>query len=414
MRYGLIGEKLGHSFSKIIHEQLANYTYDLIPLEPEALDGFLRKKDFTAINVTIPYKKSVLPYLDEIQPEAKKIGAVNSIVNQNGRLIGYNTDYNGFRYLLEKNNVNPKNKKVLILGKGGAANSAFAVLNDLGAREILQVYYKESQETITYAQAYEFHKDTEIIINTTPVGMYPKGEESPIHLNHFPNLIAVVDVIYNPLRTKLILDAQEKGYIGVGGLEMLVAQAKYAVEIFKDIKIDDDIIEKVHSKLLHQRRNLVLIGMSGCGKSTIGRAIAEKLERPFFDTDEEIIKRIDMSISSYFKIHGEESFRQIEKEVVLSLSKENSAIIATGGGVVLNQDNIRALKQNGHILWIKREAHQLESGNGRPLAPDQETTQKLYQKRIPFYEKAAEAIFENQDTVAHVVASILQYYEKNS
>lgn len=407
MKYGLIGEKLGHSFSKIIHEQLANDTYDLMPLSPDALEGFLTQKNFHAINVTIPYKESVLPYLDNIHPKAKKIGAVNTIVNENNRLTGYNTDYDGFHYLLENNHIQPKMKKVLILGKGGAAKSASAVLGDLGASEIHQVYYKESPETITYAQAYTLHSDAEIIINTTPVGMYPKSTVSPIDLSHFPKLLAVVDVIYNPLRTKLVLEAQERGCIGVGGLEMLVAQAKSASEIFHNNTLDETLTKKIHDALFQERQNLVLIGMSGCGKTTMGKALAQALGKPFFDTDEEILKRIGMPIATYFAQFGEVAFRQVEKEVVQSFSGETGIILATGGGVVTDAQNIQALKQNGRILWIKRDVSRLESGSGRPLAPNQEATKALYAKRLPLYQNAAEVIFENQGSVDEGILHLL-------
>ncbi|MCI8704116.1 MAG: shikimate dehydrogenase [Anaerotignum sp.] len=255
MRYGLIGEKLGHSFSKTIHEQLANYTYDLIPLSREELDVFMKEKNFAALNVTIPYKETVIPYLDEINPHAKAIGAVNTIVNRNGRLCGYNTDFYGFRYLLEQNNISVQGKKTLVLGRGGAAKAVKAVLREMGAAEILTVYYKPAVDTISYETCYEMHSDAQIIVNATPVGMFPHTEESPILLERFPCLEGVVDVVYNPLRTQLILDAESREIPCAGGLEMLIAQAKYAVEIFLGKSLPADSIEAIHKSLLQEHRN---------------------------------------------------------------------------------------------------------------------------------------------------------------
>ena len=277
MRYGLIGEKLGHSFSKIIHEQLADYTYDLIPLTKEELDIFMTEKQFSALNVTIPYKETVIPYLDEVNAHAMKIGAVNTIVNRDGKLTGYNTDFYGFRYMLQHNGIDVQNKKALVLGKGGASKAVIAVLEELGVKEILTVYYKENPETITYEECYQNHTDTEIIVNTTPVGMYPKADDCPIDLGRFPHLSGVADVVYNPLRTQLIIEAEKRGINAAGGLEMLVAQAKYAAEIFLDTKIEDNRIDEIHADLVKERSNLVLIGMSGGGKTSLGRKAAKKL-----------------------------------------------------------------------------------------------------------------------------------------
>lgn len=398
MRYGLIGKTLGHSFSKIIHEQLADYTYDLIPLSREELDSFLKEKAFAALNVTIPYKETVIPYLDEIDPHAEAIGAVNTIVNRCGRLCGYNTDFYGFRYLLEHNGISVHGKKTLVLGRGGAAKAVIAALKEMGAAQILTVYYKDAPGTISYVECYEKHCDAEIIVNTTPVGMFPHAEESPIDLSCFPRLEGVADVIYNPLRTRLLLDAESRGITCAGGLEMLVAQAKYAVEIFLDKPLPAGSIEKTNNALLQERRNLVLIGMSGCGKTTLGRLAAERLGKGFVDTDEKIVERIGMPISAFFAQNGEAAFREIETEVLREVSAQNGLVISTGGGVVKNPENIRLLKQNGKLIWLKRPAMLLESGNGRPLAPDSEAAAKLYHERLPLYTAAAEAIVENDST----------------
>ncbi|MBQ2924023.1 MAG: shikimate dehydrogenase [Anaerotignum sp.] len=411
MKYGLIGEKLGHSFSKIIHEQLADYTYDLIPLTREELDVFLQKKSFSALNVTIPYKETVIPYLDEVDAHARKIGAVNTIVNRNGILKGYNTDFYGFRYMLLHNGIDVRNKKVLVLGKGGASKAVIAVLEEMGAKEIRTVYYKENPETITYEECYQNHADAEIIVNTTPVGMYPKADECPIELNRFPRLCGVADVVYNPLRTQLIIEAQKRNIPGAGGLEMLVAQAKYAAEIFLDTKIDDCRIDEIHADLLKERSNLVLIGMSGGGKTVLGKKAAEKLGKTFVDTDEEIVKRIGMPIADFFAKKGEPAFRKMETEVLHEISSRNDLVISTGGGIVKNPLNIEYLKRNGRIIWLKRDAELLQSGNGRPLAPDKAATLKLYEERLPLYTASAEAIAENNGTAEEGLENILKAYK---
>ena len=411
MRYGLIGEKLGHSFSKIIHEQLADYTYDLIPLTREELNIFMTEKQFSALNVTIPYKETVIPYLDEMDAHARKIGAVNTIVNRNGKLTGYNTDFYGFRYMLLHNGIDVKNKKTLVLGKGGASKAVIAVLEELGAKEILTVYYKENPETITYEDCYQNHSDAEIIVNTTPVGMFPKADDCPIDLDRFPNLSGVADVVYNPMRTQLIIEAEKRNIPAAGGLEMLVAQAKYAVEIFLDTKIDDSRIDEINAGLIKERSNLVLIGMSGGGKTSLGRKAAEKLGKTFVDTDEEILKRIGMPIADFFAKEGEPAFRKIETEVLHELSSQNNLVISTGGGIVKNPLNVDYLKRNGRIIWLNRNAELLQSGNGRPLAPDKVATLKLYEERLPLYTAAAEAIAENNGTEEEGLLSILKVYE---
>ncbi|MBR5794394.1 MAG: shikimate dehydrogenase [Anaerotignum sp.] len=412
MRYGLIGEKLGHSFSKIIHEQLADYTYDLIPLSKEELDIFMQEKQFAALNVTIPYKETVIPYLDEIDAHAEKIGAVNTIVNRNGNLKGYNTDFYGFRYMLLQNNIDVKGKKALVLGKGGASKAVIAVLEEMGAEEILTVYYKENPETITYEECYKNHSDAEVIVNTTPVGMYPKADDCPIDLDKFPSLKGVADVVYNPLRTQLIIEAEKRNIPSAGGLEMLVAQAKYAVEIFLDTKMEDTCIQKINTALTKERSNLVLIGMSGGGKTVLGQKAAEKLGKQFVDTDAEIVKRIGMPITDFFAKEGEPAFRKIETEVLHELSSQNNLVISTGGGIVKNPLNVEFLKRNGRIIWLKRDAELLQSGNGRPLAPNMAATKKLYEERLPLYTAAAEAIAENNGTAEEGLESILSAYEK--
>lgn len=253
MDYGLIGEKLGHSYSKDIHEMLADYTYDICPLSREEFKTFMEKHDFKAINVTIPYKQEVIPYLDEMDENAKAIGAVNTIVNQNGRLCGHNTDFSGFLYMLKKHSIEVAGKKCVVLGDGGASKAVVAVLKKLGAGEIIIVDIIQTEAAITYEECFEKHTDAEFIANTSPVGMFPKSDASPVDLSLFPNCKAVADVIYNPLETKLVSQAKSLGMIGVNGLEMLVAQALYAVEFFLDTKLDEARIDEVFQKIYQDK-----------------------------------------------------------------------------------------------------------------------------------------------------------------
>lgn len=412
MSYGLIGEKLGHSFSKIIHEELANYEYSLFPLSREEFAPFMKKKDFTAINVTIPYKEMVFEYLHHIDEKAKKIGAVNTIVNRNGELYGYNTDYDGFLYMLKKNKFdNAKGKKVLILGKGGASKACGAVFSDLGSN-IEYVYYKKAEGFLTYNDCYLHHKDANIIVNTTPVGMYPNSDKSPIDLKQFNSLEGVVDVVYNPIKTQLLVEAEEMGIPTVGGMEMLVAQAKFAVEIFTDKSLDDNSIPKVYQRILAEKSNIVLIGMSGSGKTYVGKALADRLGRKFVDSDEAIVEKLKMPIADFFNEHGEAPFRVIESEILEEIAKENSIVLATGGGVIKDKNNVLNLKKNGLVFWLHRSLDMLEFGNGRPLVSDAKATEKLYNERYPIYEKSAHIRIENEEELEKCVDEIISAYNE--
>ena len=287
MKYGLIGEKLPHSFSKIIHAKIADYDYELKELKKSELEEFMLAKDFCAVNVTIPYKKEVMKYLDNISHSAKKIGAVNTVVNKNGALFGYNTDYLGLKSLIEKKGVDLKGKTVLILGSGGTSLTALGVCEDMGAKEVLRVSRNKKGNCITYSDLSEYYH-ADVIINTTPVGMYPDTDKTPLDISSFKKLEAVFDVIYNPLRTNLVLSAQNIGVKAEGGLYMLVAQAVYASEYFLDKKYDEKLIDKIYSSLLCERENIVLSGMPGSGKSTVGKMLANDLNKAFIDTDEEL------------------------------------------------------------------------------------------------------------------------------
>lgn len=390
MEYGLIGEKLGHSFSKVIHNALCNYDYQLMELAPLELEGFMKRADFKAINVTMPYKEKILPFLDYIDPQAEEIGAVNTVVNQNGRLFGYNTDFLGLKALILKNGISLKDKKVLILGSGGTSKTACAVARDLNAAEIFRVSRSGGEGLITYEEAVFHHSDTDVIINTTPCGMYPDIGKAPIDIDDFKSLTAVVDVIYNPLASELVIKARQKGIKAIGGFYMLVAQAFYAAEKFvgRQLKLSD--MERIYNRLLVDRKNLVLIGMPGCGKSTIGRELAAELGKKFVDSDELIVNRTNKTIPEIFAECGEVGFRKIESEVIAELSSDGSSVIATGGGAILNSRNVELLKENGTIIFIDRPLRYLVTTSDRPLSQDREMLEKRYNERYSLYCEAAD------------------------
>ena len=351
MKYGLIGEKLGHSFSKIIHEQLADYTFDLMPLRKEEVPAFMKAKAFTAINVTIPYKETVLPYLDEIDTAAQTIGAVNTIVNHDGRLYGYNTDYYGFHYMLEKYHVAIDGKKILILGKGGAAKAVHTVVTDMGAETIHTVYYKPNPETITYEACYEEHSDAHVIINTTPVGMFPHAKEAPIDLTPFHHLEAVVDVVYNPLRTKFVLEGAKRGVKHVGGLEMLIAQAKHAVEIFLDTTVEMTEIERIYRSMLLERSNLILIGAEEQLEKAVAEATNKKYAKPFHT----LLAAIDMPLQDYLLQNGQAALYALEDAILGDLAEQNNLVLSVNEASALRPDNHWYLQTNGILIWIQNE-----------------------------------------------------------
>ena len=379
MKYGLIGEKLGHSFSKTVHSKIADYEYCLFEIAKADLNTFMQKRDFCGINVTIPYKQAVIPYLDYISDEAKSIGAVNTVVNKNGKLYGYNTDFFGLKLLIEKNNIEITNKTVLILGSGGTSKTAKAVCESLSAKEIFTVSRSGGEGLITYEEAYT--KNAQIIINTTPLGMYPNIDAKPIKLEGFNGLEAVVDVIYNPLKTRLVIDAENRGIRAVGGLYMLYAQAVSAAEIFSD----NEIKTNAFNEILKEKQNIVLIGMPSCGKTTSGKLLAQELGKEFIDTDLEIVKKAGMEIPEIFEKFGEEYFRNLESEAIKELSQNQSLVIATGGGAVLRSENVDALRQNGKIIFIDRPLDMLITTDDRPLSSSRELLEERYYERYPTY-----------------------------
>lgn len=386
MEYGLIGEKLGHSFSKIIHEKLADYTYELCPLAKDELDAFMTAKQFKAINVTIPYKQDVIPHCDVLDDSAKRIGVVNTIVNRDGKLFGYNTDFAGFLYNLNAHGITLKDKKVMICGSGGTCKTVTAVAEYMGAKEILVVSRSKKENAVTYEECIR-HKDVDVVVNASPKGMYPNNGESPLDLSNFPNCKAVVDVIYNPLKTRLLQQAEQLGMKAVNGLEMLVAQAKFAVEHFLSTEIENDKIDQITLELLKQLTNIVLIGMPSSGKTLTGKALSKYIDKTFIDTDAVIVERSGMSIKEMFAQHGEAYFRQWEHDVIEELSKQNGLIIATGGGAIKNEENIQNLKQNGVVMFIDRDLEHLLVTDDRPLSKDANAVAKLYEERYPLYTK---------------------------
>ena len=412
MEYGLIGGKLGHSYSKLIHEMLCGYRYDLCPLPTEAeARAFLKKRLFKAINVTIPYKKLVMEYCTYIDPRAKAIGAVNTVVNKNGLLYGYNTDYSGFAHLCEAHGVDFAGRTVLILGTGGTRNTTSAVARDKGAAKILTVSRKPDPEKgeLSYTQA--LTSGAQIIINTTPAGMYPNVGVCNLDVAAMPGLEAVLDVVYNPDKTELILRAEEAGVpVAAGGLEMLVAQAVYAAEYFLGRTFDDAAgeIDRITAALRRDTRNVALIGMPSSGKTTVGRALAEALGKRFVDLDEEIVKADGRSIPDIFAAEGEEGFRQKETAVIAQFAKEGRQLLSCGGGAVKKPENVRLLRQNGVVLFLDRPLDALTVGGGRPLSSSADALRTMYAERRPLYLAAADAVVPNETTVADAVKASME------
>ncbi len=422
MQYGLIGEKLGHSFSQEIHEQLAGYRYELCPLSRAEFAPFMQQADFAAINVTIPYKEQVLPYLAQIDEQAAKIGAVNTIVNRQGRLFGYNTDFAGVCYLLRRHNIDLTGRRVLILGSGGTSKTAHAAAESLGAAEVRLVSrgggpdpWGKPMLTYEQAQSPEVARGVQVIINTTPRGMYPHNQDEPLlDLAAFPALEAAADVIYNPLQSNLVLAAQELGLKACGGLEMLVAQAKYAAELFTNSQIADNKIEEIYQRLRRNKLNLALIGMPGSGKTTVGRLLAAKMRRPFIDCDQQIAQSQGCAIADIFSRQGEAAFRRLETAALAEVAKEGGQVIATGGGVVTQPNNLRLLRQNSLLIWLDRPLARLQIGKGRPLSPNTQANARLYQQRAPLYQAWADWRQPNEQSAAAAAEQIAAWFAEKA
>ena len=410
MEYGLIGARLGHSYSKIIHEMLCGYKYDLCPLPTEEeARAFLTKRQFRAINVTIPYKKLVMEYCSYIDPRAKAIGAVNTVVNKNGLLYGYNTDYLGFAHLCDAHGVDFAGRTVLILGTGGTHNTTSAVARDKGAAKVLTVSRHPDLETgeLSYAEA--VRSGAQIVINTTPAGMYPNVGVCNLDVAAMPGLEAVVDVVYNPDKTELILRAEEAG-VAVGGLEMLAAQAVYAAEYFLDRKFEDAPAEirRITAALRRDTLNIALIGMPSSGKTTLGKLLAKQLGRTFVDLDDAIVKADGRSIPDIFAAEGENGFRAKETEQTARFGKENRQLLSCGGGVVKRPENLRALHQNGVVLFIDRPVEALAVGGSRPLSSSMEALRTMEAQRLPLYRAAADAVVPNTGTLEDALRAAME------
>ena len=403
MRCGLLGKTLGHSYSPQIHAQLGDYSYELFEKQPEELENFLRHGEFDALNVTIPYKKAVLPYCAALSDAVKAIGSANTLVRQpDGTLFADNTDAFGFSCIADECGVDIAGKKALVFGSGGASVTAQYVLKTRGAREVLVI----SRSGEHNYENLEKNTDAEILVNTTPLGMYPNNGASPADLTRFPRCEAVLDVVYNPARTALLLQAEALGIPHAGGLLMLVAQAKRASELFTGSAIADTRIGEIYRTLAVQMQNIVLVGMPGCGKSSIGTLLAEKLDRPFLDADAEIEKAAGMPIPDFFKLCGEGAFRDLESRVLAELGKRSGAVIATGGGAVLREENYAALHQNGTIVWLTRDLARLPI-DGRPVS-QATSLDALFAARKTRYERFADHIIDNNGAPDETVRAILE------
>lgn len=402
-RCGLIGEKLGHSFSPAIHGKLADYEYKLYELSPEQVGPFLEKKEYDGLNVTIPYKKTVIPYCDELTEAAKSIGSVNTIVKRpDGTLLGHNTDYDGFMWLLKNAGADVKGKKAVVLGTGGASVTVQAALRDLGAASVVVISRSGEDNYENIAR----HSDAKILVNATPVGMYPKTGVSPVNLDVFTALEGVFDVVYNPAKTQLLLDAEKRAIPCANGLGMLVAQAKAACERFTGQPIDDEKVYTIKAEMERNTRNVMLIGMPGSGKSTVGAALAEKLGRKLVDVDERIVEMAGCSIPEIFLKDGEEGFRQIEHQALCEVSKESGLVIATGGGVVTRPENLDPMRQNSLIVWLLRDLSLLPK-DGRPLSQTNSLTE-MFKVREPLYRAAADCIADNNGSLEDTLKQIME------
>ena len=383
MKYGLIGEHLGHSFSKAIHEKIGDYVYEIKEIEPDKVEEFMRARDFFGINVTIPYKEKVIPMLDYIDENAKKIGAVNTVV-----VLRVGAEIEG--------------KQVLMIGTGGTSNTARAVVSDLGAKEIIFVSNIEAPGALFYEEVYKNHTDVDVIFNTSPVGMYPKNNTCPIDLDKFPRLTALIDVVYNPIKTKLVRSAQARGIKAEGGLYMLGAQAVYAYEHFSGNKATRELCDSVYNDVIKEKSNIILIGMPASGKSTVGKKLAELTGKQFVDTDLEIIKEEGTEISEIFATKGEAYFRDLEAKIVEEVSKLNGYVIATGGGAILREENRDNLKQNGKIYFLDRSLELLVPTSDRPLSSDRASIEKRYNERYNIYCQACDVRVDGDGTVDEV------------
>lgn len=403
LKCGLLGRKLGHSYSPAIHGMLSDYSYELFEREPEQLEDFLLHGDWNGINVTIPYKKSVLPYCRELSSLAKEIGSVNTIVRRpDGSLFGDNTDAYGFESLVKKSGIDVRGKKALVLGSGGASVTVVAVLKRLGADSVT-VISRSGEDNYDNLQK---HADARIIVNTTPVGMYPNNGQAAVDLKTFPDCEGVLDAVYNPARTALLLQAERLGIPCAGGLYMLVAQAKRACEIFTGSSIPDSETVRIEKAMSARMQNIILIGMPSSGKSTIAAALGERLGRPVYEADTLIEEEAGTDIPAIFASHGEDYFRQLETQVLRKLGAMSGAIISTGGGCVTREENYEPLHQNGRMVWLLRDTDKLDK-TGRPISLRSDLNE-LYARREPMYARFADLKADNNGSIEDTLAQILE------
>lgn len=411
MEYGLLGEHLPHSFSKIIHDEIGLYKYELNELSESQFDEFMKSRAFKGVNITMPYKQRAMHFCDCLDEKAQKIGAINTVINKDGKLYGYNTDYYGLKLLAINNGIDFTAKKVLILGNGGASKAAIAVAEDLGAKEIIIAHYKKTDGVVSYEEVLKNYTDAEIIVNTTPVGMYPNNDGEIIDLNNFKSLSGVIDVIYNPINTNLVLQAKKLNINAVGGLYMLVGQAVFAADLFLNTNQIVNKLDEIYSKLLKQKSNIVLVGMPASGKSTVAKELGKTLGLSVYDTDELIVKKFG-NISNIFEKYGETYFRKLETEVIIEVSKLSGVIIATGGGAVLSKENVNALKQNGKFFFLNRPLEELLPTEDRPLANDKDKIISLYNQRIDIYKSVADVTVSVTNNPQTAVKEILTNFKK--
>ncbi len=391
-RFGLIGYPLGHSFSPQIHRRLGSWPYELHPLQPEELGPFLQAGEFSGLNVTLPYKTAVIPYCGELSPIARRIGSVNTILRRpDGTLYGHNTDYDGLRGLLEQAGLAQEftDRKVLVLGSGGASLTARTVAQDLGAGEVVVI----SRSGPDHYGNLDRHADARFILNTTPVGMYPNTGKAPLDLKLFPLCRGVCDIVYNPARTQLMLDAQQLDIPAVGGLGMLVGQAKAAAELFLGKTLESGLAAAITREIRNETENMVLIGMPGCGKSTVGRALADRTGRRLVDIDQELEQELGCAIPDFFAQKGEAAFRQAESEMLARFCRESGLVIACGGGAVTVPENIDVMRQNGRLVYLRRPLEELPT-EGRPVSRSR-PLEELFAQRRPLYESAADLTVDN-------------------
>ena len=407
MRAGLLGRKLGHSFSPRIHASLGDYSYDLFEVEPDALDAFMTGEPFGALNVTIPYKRDVIPYCAELSEAARRIGSVNTLVRRpDGTLFGDNTDAAGFEAMLDRLNVSPAGKKALVLGSGGASLTVQHVLKVRGAAEVVVI----SRSGEDNYENLERHADARVLVNTTPVGMYPNNGTAPLDIARLPKLEAVLDVIYNPARTRLMQDAAARGIPCIGGLVMLVEQARAASERFTGNTIPIERTNEVLASLREESQNIVLVGMPGSGKSTVGRKIAEKTGRQLVDVDDVIVQNIGMSIPEYFELHDEPAFRAEETRAIAEVCKQSGLVIATGGGCITQSRNYDLLHQNGVVIFLQRDL-ELLSTKGRPLS-QRNSLEEMYTYRLPLYRAFADAEVQSTGVPELTAEKMLEVYHE--